>query len=83
MNTGVKIRNEYANPVGDNITYRSDNYSDLHTIVSNSIRIVYDRLQKEYWKAGWIKEDISKEIIEKINLLYVLIVDWKEFWQDV
>lgn len=71
------------NFLGDNITYRSDNYSDLHTIVHNSIRVIYDRLAEARAKACWYNKDVSAEIVEKTNFLYVMIVDWKEFWEDV
>lgn len=81
MNTG-KIMYE------SKITYRSDDLSKLEQLVIMSICTPEDLVILAYGHGGMtiyghhFNAD-TKEIEDRINRVYELILSWKEYWLDV
>ena len=69
----------------EHIPPRSDSLSDLHDVCRASVRIVYiSRRGKILGKTfDYFAANNIEPINSMVNRLYVMIIDWKEYWEDI
>lgn len=62
------------------IIYRSDNLDRLYEIIKQSILTRGEQAILQY---GIYFGSNTKKIEDKLHRVYMLVLDWKEYWEDV
>lgn len=61
------------------IIYRSDNLDRLYEIIKQSILTRGEQAILQY---GIYFGSNTKKIEDKLHRVYMLVLDWKEYWED-